>query len=163
MKIEFNIVKADDIIFLRQMLYEAVFWRNPTKRMSFDKAFELPEVRKALEDFGMRSGDVGIIAKQNNERIGAVWMRIWTEKDQVRGYIDENIPVLAIAVQENYRHKGIGKLLMNEIITYASKNHINNISLCVSKDNRALNLYKACEFVEASDIGDSYNLVRYIE
>lgn len=163
MKIEFYLAKENDIAFLKQMLYEAVFWRNPANRMSYEKAFELSEVRKALEAFGLRSGDVGIIAKQKNEPIGAVWMRHWSKKDQVRGYIDENIPVLAIAVHEKYRHQGIGKLLMNEITTYASKNHINNISLCVSKDNKAMELYKACEFVVETDIGDSFTMIKHID
>lgn len=67
-----------------------------------------------------------------------------------------------IGVHESYRHIGIGKAMIEWLVNYASKNSMNKLSLCVSKDNYAINLYRQQGFTEYKDIGDSIIMIREI-
>jgi ribosomal protein S18 acetylase RimI-like enzyme len=70
--------------------------------------------------------------------------------------------VLVIAVHRDYRHQGIGGMMTEWLIDYASKHAIQRISLSVSKDNYALNLYRQQGFLEHDDKGDAFLMVRGI-
>ena len=86
----------------------------------------------------------------------------WTDGNFIRGYIDEITPVLVIGVQSDYRHQGIGTKMIEWLIDYASKHSIQKISLMVSKDNYAINLYRQQGFLEYADKGDAFIMVRKI-
>jgi len=151
-----------DIPFLREMLYEAVFWRASANKPSFKQGLAYPEVSKALADWGERDGDVAVVATLNSTPIGAAWYRFWTDSNCIRGYVDERIPVVVIGVHRDYRHQGIGTKMLDWLIGYASKHAIQAISLGVSKDNYAMNLYIQQGFQEVADTGDSLFMVRKI-
>lgn len=151
-----------DFPFLRMMLYEAVFWRASNTKPSLEEGLVYPDVINALVDWGKREGDVAVVATINSTRVGAAWYRFWTDSNSTRGYYDENVPVLAIGVHSDYRHQGIGKKMIEWLIDYASKRSIKRISLCISKDNYAINLYRQQGFLEYADTGDSFIMVRDI-
>ena len=151
-----------DIPFLREMLYEAVFWRASADKPSFEQGLAYPEVSKALADWGERDGDVAVVATLNSSPIGAAWYRFWTDSNFIRGYVDERIPVVVIGVHRDYRHQGIGTKMLDWLIDYASKHAVQKISLSVSKDNYAMNLYVQQGFQEVTDTGDSWFMVRNI-
>lgn len=151
-----------DLPFLRKMLYEAVFWRTSANKPSFAEALALPDVSKALADWGERDGDTAVIATTHAIPVGAAWYRYMTDDNSIRGYLDENTPVLVIGVHRDYRHQGIGGKLIESLIDHASKHAIPKISLMVSKDNYALNLYQQQGFLEYADTGDSLLMVRDI-
>ncbi len=151
-----------DIPFLRKMLYEGVFWRASVNKPSFEEGLAYPDVSKELADWGERDGDTAVIATINSIPTGASWYRFWTDSNFTNGYIDEITPVLAIAVHSDYRHQGIGKKMIEWLIDYASKHSIRKISLSVSKDNYAINLYKQQGFLEYADKGDAFTMVRKI-
>jgi ribosomal protein S18 acetylase RimI-like enzyme len=154
--------QPSDMPFLREMLYEAVFWRDRVDKPGFEEGLAFPEVRNALADWGIRDGDTAVIATINSVAVSAAWYRLWTDDDFTRGYVDEDTPVVAIGVHRDFRHRGIGKKMMRWLIDCASKQAIQQISLCVSKDNYAINLYRQQGFVEYVDIGDSFIMVRKI-
>jgi ribosomal protein S18 acetylase RimI-like enzyme len=149
-----------DLPFLRKMLYEAVFWRDVANKPTFEEAPTLPDVSRALTDWGERDGDTAVIATSHSNPVGAAWYRYMTEDNAIRGYIDETIPVLVIGVHSDYRHQGIGGKLIEWLIDHAAKHAIPQISLMVSKDNVALNLYQQQGFLEYADTGDSLLMVR---
>jgi GNAT superfamily N-acetyltransferase len=151
-----------DIPFLRKMLYEAVFWRAGVNKPSFEEGLAYPEVSTALADWGKRDVDTAVVAAINSIPIGAAWYRFWTDSNYTNGYLNENTPVLAIGVHRDYRHQGIGKKMMDWLIEYASKHSIQQISLSVSKDNYAINLYQQQGFLETIDKGDAFIMVRKI-
>lgn len=162
MKLLLRESQHSDIPFLREMLYEAVFWRAGANKPSFEQGLAYPEVSKALADWGERDGDVAVVATLNSTPIGAAWYRYWTDSNFIRGYVDENIPVLVIGVHRDYRHRGVGIKMIDWIIDYASKHAIEEISLMVSKDNYAMKLYVQMGFQEVADTGDSLLMVRDI-
>ena len=150
------------MLFLRKMLYEAVFWRESVDKPSFEEGLAYPDVSKALADWGERDGDIAVVAITNSIPVGAAWIRFWTDDNFMRGYIEEETPVLVIAVHPEYQHQGIGKDLLNWLTKYASENSIQKISLMVSKDNYAINLYKQQGFQEYADKEDAFIMVREI-
>ena len=151
-----------DIPFLREMLYEAVFWRASVNKPSFEEGLAYPDVSKSLADWGERDGDTAVVATINSIPIGASWYRFWTDDNFINGYIDEITPVLVIGVHSDYRHQGIGGKMIDWLIDQASKHSIQNMSLSVSKDNYALNLYRQQGFLEYADKGDAFIMVRKI-
>ncbi len=145
------------------MLYEAVFWRANPNKPSFQEGLAYPDVSKSLAAFGERRGDTAVLAALNSRPIGAAWYRFWTDDNHIYGYIKESMPVLVIAVQRDYRHRGIGRGMIEWLIDQASKQAIQKISLSVSKDNYALNLYRQQGFREHTDLGDAFLMVRKIQ
>ncbi|MDH3959112.1 MAG: GNAT family N-acetyltransferase, partial [Actinomycetota bacterium] len=73
---------------------------------------------------------------------------------------EDGTPVLVIGVHPDYRHRGIGTMIIDWLSTYTSEHGVPRISLCVSKDNHALNLYRQQGFLEVEDTGDSFLMVR---
>ncbi len=160
MKVTLRKSTDNDIPLLREMLYEAVFWRKSETTPSFDEGLEYPEVKKLLENWGNKKGDTAVIAVVDSVPVGAAWFRYWTDEDSTRGYYDKNIPVAAIGIKENYRKQGIGALLLEKLSEYAAEKKINKISLCVSKDNYAIKLYRKQKFYVVEDISDSLIMIR---
>ncbi len=46
-----------DFSFLKEMLYEAVFWRKGPDTPSFEEVLEMPDVQKAIRAMGSRLMD----------------------------------------------------------------------------------------------------------
>ena len=151
-----------DLPFLRKMLYEAVFWRASANKPSLEDGLAYPDVSRALVDWGERDGDTTVIATTDSIPIGAAWYRFWTDSNFTNGYIDEITPVLGIGVHRDYRHQGVGGKMIERLIDRASKHSIQRMSLSVSKDNYAINLYKQQGFSEYVDKGNAVIMVREI-
>lgn len=151
-----------DFPFLREMLYEGVFWRAiaDANNPPFEEALSDPQLSRALADWGQREGDAGVIALVDSNPAGAAWYRFYDNDNFIRGYIEEAIPVLVIAVHREYRRIGIGKKMIDWLLDHAAKQKIQSISLMVSKDNHAVNLYRKCGFQEYADKGDSLLMLR---
>lgn len=154
--------KQSDMPFLQKMLYEAVFWRASASKLSFEEGLTLPDISKSLADFGKRKGDSCVVTTLDSLPAGAAWYRYWTDDNFIRGYIEKTIPVLVIGIHSDYRHQGIGGKMIQWLIDYASKQAIPKISLSVSKDNYAIHLYQQQGFLEHSDRGDSFLMIREI-
>jgi ribosomal protein S18 acetylase RimI-like enzyme len=155
--------KPSDIQFLREMLYEAVFWRPNPDKPSFEEGLTDPGVNNALVDWGKRDGDATVVALIDSMQAGAAWYRFYTDDNCIRGYMDEKVPVIVIAVHKNYRLQGIGEKMIAWLIDHASKRNIQKLSLMVSKDNHAIRLYRKCGFLEYADKGDSLLMLRKTE
>lgn len=152
--------KPSDMQFMREMLYEAVFWRPNPKKPALEEGLADAGVRNALVDWGQRDGDAAVVALLDSTPAGAAWYRFYTDDNCIRGYMDETVPVIVIAVHKNYRQQGIGEKMIAWLIEHASKRNIQKLSLMVSKDNHALRLYRKCGFLEYADKGDSLLMLR---
>ncbi len=75
-----------------------------------------------------------------------MWGRIISGDIKGYGYIDSNTPEFVISVLKDYRGKGIGTKLMNEMVYLLNKEQYSQTSLSVQKGNRALNLYRKMGF-----------------
>jgi len=154
--------RPSDFPFLRNILYEAVFWRASPDRPSLEEGLAYPEVEKALAGWGERDGDIAVVATVDSTPAGACWFRYWADDNHVIGYVEENTPVLVIGVLRAYRHQGLGRRMIKWLVDHASRHSIQQISLSVSKDNHAIDLYRQQGFLEYADRGDAYTMVRRI-
>jgi GNAT superfamily N-acetyltransferase len=160
MNIRLRTSEPSDIQFMREMLYEAVFWRPNPNKPSFEEGLTYPGVSNALADWGTRDGDTAVIALCDSTSVGAAWYRFYTDDNCIRGYTNDAIPTVVIAVHENYRRQGIGVKMIEWLIEHATKHNIQKLSLMVSKDNHAIRLYQKCGFQEYADEGDSLLMLR---
>ncbi len=150
---------GEDDRFLREMLFEAVFWSRIDDRPSLEEGLSYDYTKHILEDFGKRKGDSAVIAEIDGVKAGAVFLRYWNDDVNIRGYLSKDIPVLVIGVAAAYRRQGIGGKLIESIKEVARGNHISQISLCVTKSNVAYQLYVKHNFEIVEDIGSSYNML----
>ncbi len=92
--------------------------------------------------------------------MGAVWYRLFDEKDKGYGYVDSSTPELGIAVCKEARGLGLGTLLMQKIIQKAMQEGYPSISLSVDPENTtAVHLYKKLGFKEVGVEGTSITMV----
>lgn len=148
-----------DYQFLREMLFEAVFWSRIDDRPTLEEGLAYDYTKHILEDFGDRRGDIAVVAEIDGIKAGAAFIRYWNEDINTRGYISDDIPVLVIGVAKTYRRKGVGSILMESLKSVAIENGISKISLCVTKNNVAYQLYIKQNFKIVQDIESSYNMI----
>jgi len=138
--------RPEDAEFLREMLFEAVYWRVASPRPSLAEALARPELAKVLEGWG-RHGDLGMVATDGHgERIGAAWMRLWTRADHLAGFVDERTPELGIGVRKEFRRHGVGTALLLAVLGRARENGVPRVSLSVEIENVARLLYERFGF-----------------
>lgn len=145
----------DDVSFLKEMLFEAAYWRHDQERTSIDEGLARPDLVYLLENWG-REGDTALIAViDDDQRIGAAWYRFWGPEKHSYGYISPEIPELAIAVRAEFRGRKIGHQLLDVLLKTAAYQGVEKISLSVEVDNPALNMYRQHGFeVVQKNAGD---------
>jgi GNAT superfamily N-acetyltransferase len=156
--VEIRDLRADEIGFLRDMLYAALKW-NPKRRLP-PKALllRLPQLTMFYEGWG-RPGDTGLVAELAGRPVGLAWYRFFTEKVHGEGYVDEATPEVAIAVADGHRGSGLGTQLMEAIHERARADGVAQISLSVDHDNPARRLYERLGYVEVAP-GDERMVLR---
>ncbi len=150
--------KPTDLPFLEQMLFEAFFWHPEQPRPEMTEFFKKPEFAKLLADWG-RPGDRAVIAEVGSAPGGAAWFRFGTEADHSYGFVDSSTPELGIGVTAKYRSRGIGRALLRELINVARRAKIEALSLSVTPENFARQLYESEGFVKVGESGTSWTLL----
>lgn len=102
-----------------------------------------------------RERDYGLIAEREGQDVGAVWWRYFTAEEPGYGFVSEDIPELGIGVVAGRRGEGIGRALLNAIIT-ASKG---DLSLSVEDGNPAVELYRKSGFVPVGRVGNATTML----
>ena len=129
------------------MLYAALSWRPDVELPSKEWVLAHPKVAIFHDGWG-RAGDTALVATENGRSIGAVWYRFFAEAEHGEGYVDDETPELAIAIVYEFRGRGIGRCLMDEIHMRARADGLTRISLSVDADNPAKRLYAALGYVD---------------
>lgn len=93
-------------------------------------------------------------------------------QDEILAFIeylkqDNRIFLSKLYVHKDYRHQGLGKILLDDCIEYGKNNNCNSIYLTVNKYNtNSINIYKHLGFkiIDAvvNDIGNNYVMDDYI-
>ena len=148
-----------DLPFLREMLYEAAFWRPGVARLPIDEGLARPDLAKLLQGWG-REGDASVIAESTaNRPEGAAWYRFWTDEDHSYGYVRADTPELAIAVVKGRRGRGIGGQLLQALKKLAADRGIESLSLSVEQDNPARHLYLQHGFEQVETVGNAWTMI----
>ncbi len=151
--IEIRELRADELGFLREMLYAALDWRQGVELPPAELVLVHPQVVVFHEGWG-RPGDVALVAEHDGQPVGLVWYRLFTEEAHGEGYVDESTPELAIAVVEPFRGQGIGLRLMEAAHDRARRDGLERISLSVYPDNPAKRLYERLGYADYEPTDD---------
>jgi len=145
----------DESSLLKDFLYEAIFIPEGMEAPSRD-VVNLPELKLYVEHFGTKEDDFCLVADCEGKVVGAVWVRIMNDY----GHIDDQTPSLSIALYKEYRNKGIGSHLMNEMTELLRKKGYKRVSLSVQKANRAVHLYLKLRFKVAKETMDEFIMTK---
>jgi ribosomal protein S18 acetylase RimI-like enzyme len=142
----------EDEPFLWQMLYEAAHMAEEGES-TVQAVVNHPLIAKYVKNWG-RTNDLGFVAIElnDNQPIGAAWLRLFTGDDKGFGWIDDTIPELAIAVLPEYTNQGVGTQLLARLLSSAKASY-RSVSLSVRSSNLALSLYERSGFkvIEGSE------------
>ncbi len=134
------------------------FLRSSESKIATDMLYyakNLDAVSKKVKDFpkldiyykfyGLSSKDVGLYALVDDALVGAVWTRLLKKEDGSNAFIDAHTPVLNIGVKPEFRNKGIGEAMMEQLFIEVAQN-FEQISLSVTKDSKAIKFYEKVGF-----------------
>ena len=132
-----RLMQPSDHVCLPEFLYQAIFIPEgvePPPRSIIND----PQIFAYVKDFGTQPGDLGVVAEQNGQVIGAAWTRIIP----AYGRIDDETPELAISILPEFRGYGIGTKLLEKLFVILRENAYERTSLSVQQDNPAVRFYK---------------------
>ena len=155
----FRHIRPEDEILLREYSYLAWFVPEGAPPVPRD-IIRQPAIARYSVNWGMR-GDEGLFAveKGSGSDLGAAWFRLWQPGDTGFGFVDFDTSELSIAVRPAFRGRGIGSLLLKELLASADSRHA-AVSLSVSNRNPAMRLYKRFGFQSLSATEESTVMLR---
>lgn len=152
-----RIMQESDYPCLNEFLYQAIFV-PAGEQLPGREIMNTPEIYIYIKDFGKQTGDLGVVAEQNGQVIGAAWVRIIP----AYGHVDNNTPELAISIFPEFRGCGIGTKLMKKLFVLLQNNGYTQTSLSVQKENPALEFYKRLGYKTAGEKIDFANHDDYL-
>jgi len=132
-----RVMRESDCECLPEFLYQAIYIPEG-EEWPPRSVINAPEIFVYIKDFGTKPGDLGVVAEQNSQIIGAAWTRIIP----AYGHIDNETPELAISILPEFRGYGIGTKLMKKLFALLGQNGYKQTSLSVQKDNPAVRFYQ---------------------
>lgn len=134
-------IQPTEIPVLSDFLYEAIFIPEgvdaPPRSIIDDESLQI-----YIRDFGKYPDDRCLVAESEGRIVGAIWSRIMNDY----GHIDDNTPSIAISLYKEYRNKGIGSQLLQQMLDLLRKDGYKSVSLSVQKANYALRMYQKAGF-----------------
>ena len=115
---------------LKDFLYEAIYVPEGVKPPARD-IIELPELKLYFDEFRTRRGDNCLVADFGGKAAGAVWARIMDDY----GHVDDETPSIAISLYKEYRGRGIGSRMMQEMLEQLQAQGYKRASLSIQKAN----------------------------
>jgi GNAT superfamily N-acetyltransferase len=117
-----------DLPFMRSLVGFAYNWHLAT----FDTEVS---ISRYVDGWG-RTGDVSYIATEGGHSIGAGWFRLFHDRLQGFGYVDERTPELTIVVVPTRQGQGIGLQLLTALLERAKYEGYTAVSVSVQRGNR---------------------------
>lgn len=147
----------DDLPALRRALYIAATWAG----------LDLPQARVLADDYIAmyhtgwgRDGDLGVVALDGDEPVGAGFGRLFTEDQHGHGYVDSATPEIAIGVEPAFRGRGVGGRLLSALDVAYRDAGVEALALSVEKANPAVRLYERHGYVRVREDDNACVMVR---
>lgn len=139
------------------MLVAAAFWRPDEPSGSVTEALRQPQLAHYVADWP-RVGDLGVIALNEQQPVGAAWVRLLPESDPGYGFVDAATPELSMGVVRAWRGHGVGSRLLDALIAAAREQGLASLSLSVEPDNHARRLYERVGFQQVDEVSGSLTM-----
>ena len=144
-------LRKDETGILREFLYESIF--IPEGEEAPDRSIiDQPELAIYYDGFGKGKADNCIVAEVGGSVVGAVWTRIMNDY----GHVDDETPSFAISLYEEYRGKGIGTMMMRQMLELLQEQGYEKASLAVQKANYAVKMYENVGFKTVDESDEEY-------
>jgi ribosomal protein S18 acetylase RimI-like enzyme len=142
---------SDDAPFLCEMLYEAAVPPD-VPRPPLAEVLVNPRNARFVDDWG-RPGDLGVVAEEGGQPVGAAWIRLHAGEEFAPGYKGDAVAQLAIGLVPSVRGTGWGRKLLDRLLDEARSLGLSEVQLTVGLANvPAVRLYRRVGFsVLASD------------
>ena len=106
------------------MSRELYFLRSSEQKIVMDMVkYAYPQDEKNLEIyydfFGSTAKDLGVYALVDKKIAGAIWIRRLNKEHNSSAFVDENTPVLSLAVLREFREKQVGSYMMEQFLQEA--------------------------------------------
>ena len=139
---------------LKEFLYEAIF--VPEGEVPPDRSIlNREELMVYLYAFGRGKADHCLVAETDGKIVGAAWTRIMHDY----GHVDDETPSFAISLYKEYRGRGIGTRMMQEMLALLKSKSYAKASLAVQKDNYAVKMYEKLGFRVLRESEEEYIMV----
>ena len=136
----------------------AAFWRPDRPSGSVTDVLGQPQLGHYVAGWPL-PGDLGAIALDCQQRVGAAWVRLLPESDAGFGFVDATTPELSMGVLQAWRGRGIGSRLLGELIAAARGQGLTSLSLSVEPDNYAQHLYERVGFRQVDETSGSLTML----
>ena len=140
MDISIRSAEATDLPFFEAMMVVASNWDPARPAQSLDRLLQDEHMRRYVEGWG-RAGDIAFIAEVAGQPVGATWRRFYPSTAPGYGFLSETIPEVSIAVQADWRGRGVGGSLLGRLADDAQRAGLKALSLSVELGNPAFRLY----------------------
>lgn len=142
-------IRKAEIPQLKDFLYEAIFIPEgvaaPPREIVNNESLQV-----YIRNFGQEPDDRCLVAEADNKIVGAIWSRIMNDY----GHIADNTPSIAISLYKEYRNRGIGTALLQQMLILLKADGYKSVSLSVQKANYAMQMYQKAGFQIISDDAD---------
>ena len=147
-------IKSNEIMLLTDFVYEAIFQKNTTNLVP-RTIIQEPSIWIYIDGFGTNENDHCLVAEVDKKIVGAAWVRC------IKGFgqVDDTVPEFAISIYPEYRGKGIGTSLMEEMLKLLKTKGYSKTSLSVQKDNYAAKMYQNVGFEIIDENEEEYIMV----
>ncbi len=151
-------LKESETGILPAMLYNAIFIHEGSEKLPFE-IIDHPKISVYIRDFG-RKGDLCLVAVAEGEIVGAIWTRHFSDMDKGYGFVNTDTPELSMSVIEQFRGRGTGTRLLDEMIELLTFKGYEQVSLSVDVANYAYGLYKKHGFEDYLLVEESMTMVK---
>jgi GNAT superfamily N-acetyltransferase len=149
-----------DAPFIAAMLAEAASWEREPGEPPYPLAdlLGVPQIADYVDGWG-RPGDVGFVAEEDGEPIGACWYRRFTREHPAYGFIAEDAPGVSLAVPPGAPVRGARRVSLAAAVRAARREGHPALGLSVSERNaRARRLYETLGFEGVGREADSFTM-----
>jgi GNAT superfamily N-acetyltransferase len=146
--------------FLEGFLFEAIYIPDGSPPLDKSIIFQ-PDLYCYVKDFG-REHDLGFIIESDNKPVGAIWTRLFSNKQKGYGFVDNETPELSMAINPDFRNQGFGTQLLEKMLLKLQESGYKKVSLSVDKRNFAYQLYQKLGFQEHQIEGNTVVMVKVL-
>ncbi|MBO7082582.1 MAG: GNAT family N-acetyltransferase [Bacteroidales bacterium] len=151
-------IQANEILVLDDFLYEAIY--IPEGMAAPPRSIiENEDLQVYVRDFGKQPDDCCLVCECDGKIVGAIWVRMMDDY----GHIDDTTPSLAMSLYKEYRRRGFGTKMLEDMLELLRKKGYAKVSLSVQKANYALRMYQKAGFEIVADHGEEVLMVYFVD
>ncbi len=155
-------MRNDESYFLADMLHMAIFIPEGHDPLPKDIVKD-KSLAKYIDHWGKDKYDIALVAESGQQLVGAIWGRLFPEENQGFGFVDTTTPELSMAIQPEFRSRGIGTELIRAIVAAYQKLGVACLSLSVDKANKASQLYQRLGFEIVEETKTAWTMKKAIQ